>query len=225
LNMPQSLHYQHYIDTVRCLDTEYVIDVDDEYKNVHDAWNIIIQTINDYAKKEMYPINITVEFRIHGRSQCMLSPSFSEDATSRHCYIEFLSYFRNEHWEAASKDIGTAWIKTPALHARPHWAKMYQTVPLKNLVPHLKKEFGKNWDRWVELRTAADPTHMFMNTYMEQMFYGPLDPPDPDVARPAINHEDLLANHTQMAEEGLRVALEEQKKRIRRKWLWKRRKT
>ncbi len=61
--MPQALHYQHYIDTVRCLDTEYAIDVDDEYNNVHDAWNIIIDTMNAYAKKDQYPINITVEFR------------------------------------------------------------------------------------------------------------------------------------------------------------------
>ncbi len=145
----------------------------------------------------------------------MLSPSYNDDASSHHCYIEFLSYFRTPQWEDCSRDIGMAWMKHPKLHARPHWAKMYQTVALKNMVPHLKKEFGKNWDRWVELRTQTDPTHMFMNTYMETMFYGPLDPPDPDVESTPIKHEELLSHHLGLAEAGLNEALEERKKNMK----------
>jgi len=215
LNMPQALHYQHYIDTVRCLDTEYSILVDEEYQNVHDAWAIIIDNINTYAKKDLYPINITVEFRIHGRSQCMLSPSFSDVKGSRHCYIEFLSYYRTPSWDSVSRDIGTAWISNPKFHARPHWAKLFQTVALNNMVPHLKKEYGKNWDRWIELRSQVDPTKMFLNSYLEKMFYGPLEDPDPVTVSSPLNHEKVLENHLVMASEGLKVAEAEQEKNLK----------
>ncbi len=61
--MPHALHFQKYIDTVRCLDTEYCIPVDKDYQNVSDAWKVVLDKINEYQNKDLYPINLVVELR------------------------------------------------------------------------------------------------------------------------------------------------------------------
>jgi len=178
VDLPHALHYQKYIDTVRCVDTEYCIKVDPDYNNIAEAFQVILDQINLYKERDLYPINITVEIRTHGRSTCMLSPSFSTDPTEHHCYIEFLSHYKTPSFEAISRDISSAWIKNPKLKARPHWAKLFQTVELKNLIPSLQENYGENWNKWRDLRDKMDPNRMFMNDYFEKMFYGPFDPPD-----------------------------------------------
>jgi len=90
-------------------------------------------------------------------------------------------------------------MSNPNLKARPHWAKMFQTVPLNNLVPHLKKCYGANWDKWAQLRNQADPTKMFLNDYVEQMFYGPLDPPTVDLTAPIkVNTTEIIESHMKL---------------------------
>jgi len=171
VDMPDALHFQRYIDTVRCLDTEYCIKVDPEYKNIAEAWKIIMDKINEFAAKGLFPVNIVVEIRVHGHSGALISPSFS-DKDEHHCYIEFLGYYKSPSWEDISRAISTEWINREEFKARPHWAKMFQTVDKKVLVPHLKKCYGENWDKWAKLRDQADPAKMFLNEYVEDMFYG-----------------------------------------------------
>jgi len=172
LPMPDALHYQKYIDTVRCVDTEYCIKVDPDYKNVSDAWKVAVSKVKEYADKGLYPINIVVELRVHASSTAMLSPSFSTNQADKHCYIEFLGYYKSPSWDSISHDISMEWINNPNFNCRPHWAKMFQTVDLPVLVPHLKKSYGENWNKWADIRNQVDPAKMFINPYLEDMFYG-----------------------------------------------------
>ena len=63
LPIQKALHFQKFIDLVHINDTEYCIRVDENYQNVVDAWQVILNKINEYAKKGLYPINMTIEMR------------------------------------------------------------------------------------------------------------------------------------------------------------------
>jgi len=152
--------------------------------NVTEAWKIVIENINKYQEKGIFPVNLAVELRVTGKSDCLLSPSFSSDPNiQHHCYIEFLSFYKTKTFESISRDISLEWLHHTHLQARPHWAKMFQTVESETLIPFLMTRYGKSWTEWASLRNQADPTKMFLNDYVNNMFYGPHKPisPPPEV--------------------------------------------
>jgi hypothetical protein len=125
----------------------------------------VFERVNAYAKRDEYPMNVTMNVRFIHNSQCWLSPAFGEGHT---CYIEILSRTRQTHWERFSSEVALEWLRLP--QARPHWAKEFQHIP--NIIQHLQSHMGENIRRFNQIKDQlqVDPTSMFANRTLQALF-------------------------------------------------------
>lgn len=134
---------------VRFFEMEYGIPI--EY--FHDA----IQEIRETIVKNQYKVHFPIECRTVKQDDIWLSPSYKRDSAfiAFHVYkgMEYQTYFRD--MEAIMKKY----------NGRPHWGKLHQQKA-KDLC-----EMYPKWDQFIQLRQQLDPEKMFVNRYLDELFY------------------------------------------------------
>lgn len=110
------MHWREFIHDFQVEDTEFAILVDPEYKNVKFAFQVIRDTIEKFASKGNFPVDITVEIRFGKGSDTLLAPT-NGSADQKWCFIEFLRsglhskpQWLQESWQNFVDEVCLKWI-------------------------------------------------------------------------------------------------------------------
>lgn len=164
LELAEAQHYRRWIEMVRCGCVEVGFKADADGANVRQAWEAVETLVAEYAKRGLYPMNLTLNMRFVGESRALLSPAWGPGIT---CFIEALSVDRPEGWDAFVADICTEWLKIPG--ALPHWAKEFEQVP--GVVSTLRNHLGDRRERFLAglAHTGVDTRGAFVNPMLERV--------------------------------------------------------
>ena len=151
-------HHRRAADSVPMGNIEIGFDLDDNFDNFVEAWEMFEDLTNEYAKKGEYPFTVAANARFINHTDALLSPANGE---GKKCFIEVLSGLNTHGWPEFSKDLGGRWLQLP--NAAPHWPKEWRHFT--NIEEHLKTRHGKNVKRFEEIRQElnVDPDDMFIN--------------------------------------------------------------
>lgn len=167
-----SLHYQQFIENVRCEIMSFAIVIDPEFRNVAKAWQMVVDKVRERAAAGESPLNLVLEMRVIRDSNVWLSPAFSTNG-EYHCYFELISVVGTPKCHEFFDDVATAWMSFPELEARPHWAKYFADIP--GIVPYIHQAWRGNLAKFAELRDQIDPERMFLNPAMQRILYPAAD--------------------------------------------------
>lgn len=168
LDAPDAMHYQSHIEVVRCHITSFAIKIDPEFRNVRDAWWLVVEKVRRAAAGGRYPLNLVLEMRVIRNSRALLSPAFDDDDGYR-CYFELISKRGNPGSHAFFDEVARAWMEMPELQARPHWGKYFSDIP--GIVPYIHRVWRENLADFVRVRDSVDPERMFLNPALERILY------------------------------------------------------
>ena len=120
--------------------------------------------MEEYAKRGLYPLNLTLNIRFIGASGALLTPAYGAGLT---CYVEIMWMGRPEGWAAFSSDLCREWLKAPA--ALPHWSKEFEHV--QDVVPIMRASLGDRRARFLaELaRSGIDPERRLFNDLLRRV--------------------------------------------------------
>ncbi len=166
---PDALHYRGFIELIPCQDMSFSIKVDEDFENVSRGWMLVVEKVRERAKRGEVPLNLVLELRVIRNSNILLSPAIGGE-DEHHCYFEVISYIGTKGCTEFIADVGQAWMEVPEFQAKPHWAKDFYRIP--NIIPYIHEAWGENMDKFATIRDQIDPDRMFLNDWLEQLFYG-----------------------------------------------------
>jgi hypothetical protein len=170
LDLPESHHYHHWIEILRCGCLEVGFKADPSYANVRRAFEVTERLIEAYARRGLYPLNLTVNVRFTGPSGALLSPAYGEGLTA---YVEIMWVGRAEGWRELTAELCREWLKVPG--ALPHWSKEFEHVD--GVVEIVRAHLGDRRRRFVAAldRSGVDPDRRFANALLRRLL---LDEPE-----------------------------------------------
>ncbi len=158
INLPESQHYRHWIEMMPagCLEVGFKADADSA--NIVRAWEATERLVDDYARRGLYPLNISLNVRFIGSSGTLLTPAYGAGMT---CYIEIMFMGRPKGWKEFSSDLCREWLKVPG--ALPHWSKEFEHV--RDVVPIMRANLGDRRARFLAAlaESGIDPDRRFFN--------------------------------------------------------------
>ncbi len=164
LDLPESHHYHHWIELTRCGCMEVGFKADPDGANVRLAWEATERLVDEYARRGLYPLNLTLNVRFIGSSGALLTPAHGDGLT---CYVEIMWMGRPEGWAELSSDLCREWLKEPG--ALPHWSKEFEHV--EDVVPIMRKNLGDRRGRFLAAlaRSGVDPERRFANALVRRV--------------------------------------------------------
>ncbi len=167
LDLPESHHYHHWIEMMPCGCLEVGFKADADYANVRRAWATTQRVVDDYAKRGLYPLNLSLNVRFIGSSGALLTPAYGDGLT---CYIEIMWMGRPKGWAELSSELCREWLKVPG--AMPHWSKEFEHVP--GVVPIIRASLGERQTRFLDAlaKSGIDPDRVFWNPLVRRLFEG-----------------------------------------------------
>jgi UDP-N-acetylenolpyruvoylglucosamine reductase len=165
VDIVEAIHYRRAIEYTRMGCVEVAFKIDPHFENVKWAIKEVFKQVKTYARRGEYPLNVVMNVRFINNSNCLLSPAFGGGHT---CYIEILGRAKPADWKRFSGQVAQEWLTLP--EAMPHWAKEFQHIP--NVIQHIKSYLGENIPRFNQIKDQlqVDPTHMFVNPMLEEIF-------------------------------------------------------
>jgi D-arabinono-1,4-lactone oxidase/FAD binding domain len=165
VDIVEAIHYRRAIEYTKMGCVEVAFKINPNFENVKWAIRQVFKRVKTYARRDEYPMNVVMNVRFINNSNCWLSPAFGEGHT---CYIEILGRAKRANWQRFSGQVAQDWLTLPG--AMPHWAKEFQHIP--NVIQHIKSNFGENIQHFNQIKDQlqVDPTHMFVNHTLEQIF-------------------------------------------------------
>ena len=164
LNLPESHHYRHWIELMPagCLEVGFKADADSA--NIRRAWEVTERLVDEYARRGLYPLNISLNVRFIGSSETLLTPAYGAGTT---CYIEIMWMGRPEGWEEFSSELCREWLKVPG--ALPHWSKEFEHV--RDVVPIMRANLGDRRARFLAAlaQSGIDPDRTFFNAVLRRV--------------------------------------------------------
>ena len=162
-----AMHYQTFFPKVAAM--AMMIPIDPDFNNVKTAWNQAIQAVEQAAAQNQYPLNINVEARFVSNSNCLLSPM---NGSEHFCILELISYITTPTFNDFYARVGQEWMKLGwnGATARPHWPKQFDAIPDVNQA--IRQAYGDKLQKFLEIRDALDPDRLFVNPFLEEVFYG-----------------------------------------------------
>ena len=153
---PRIYHYQVYFP--RTLhDLSYAIEVGPGYGKWREAFMGLVERTQRYVAKGPYPFNFCVHCRFFHTSTGLLAPAVDFDGT---CMFELITYIGSEN-HAFFEETEEQWL---SLGGRPHWGKNY------NVDLDFRPIYGKNLERFEEIRSSFDPDGRFLNPFLRHVF-------------------------------------------------------
>jgi L-gulonolactone oxidase len=145
----EAFHFENAY--VKSWDLEYAVPASD---SAH-AWREAIDLVNEYARADLYPVNLAVHCRFTGPSQAWLAPNYDRSS----CHIEAVTALKTPDWEAFFDKLEARWLSIGG--ARPHWAKVY------NKPREIAARYPKMKD-FLDVRESCDPHRVFLNEFLEK---------------------------------------------------------
>jgi L-gulonolactone oxidase len=164
LDLPESHHYHHWIEMMRAGCLEVGFKADPAQANVRRAFEATQRLVEAYARRGLYPLNLTVNARFTGPSGALLSPAYGEGLTA---YIEIMWMGRPKGWRELTSEICREWLKVPG--ALPHWSKEFEHV--EGVVEIVRAHLGDRRRRFVAAldRSGVDPDRRFANALLRRV--------------------------------------------------------
>jgi D-arabinono-1,4-lactone oxidase/FAD binding domain len=158
VNLPESHHYHHWIEMMPCGCMEVGFKADPDYANVRRAWQVAERMVADYARRDLFPLNLSLNMRFIGTSDALLTPAYGEGTT---CYIEIMWRGRPKGWVEFTSELCRQWLKVPG--ALPHWSKEFEHI--SGIVPIVRENLGDRRERFLSALAASglDPEQRFFN--------------------------------------------------------------
>jgi hypothetical protein len=158
LDVSESHHYHHWIEMMPCGCMEVGFKADPDVANVRRAWAATERLVDEYARRGLYPLNISLNVRFIGSSGAMLTPAYGDGLT---CYVEIMWMGRPTAWAEFSSELCREWLKVPG--ALPHWSKEFEHVV--GVLPLVRASLGDRRERFLEAlrRSGVDPTGAYWN--------------------------------------------------------------
>ncbi len=162
VHVHDATHYRGAIEVHRLGCIEFAFGMQPDMADVRRAWRDIEQTMESFSARGHYPLNMTVNVRFIGGSDCLLAASHGNAHT---CFIEALGDPRQPQWIPLTEALGRRWMKLP--NARPHWPKQHRGLP--GMQGHFRRVLGHELGRVLAIREQLDldPDRMFVNPYIE----------------------------------------------------------
>ena len=95
-------------DDARCGCMEVGFKADPDGANVRRAWEATERLVDEYARRGLYPLNLTLNMRFTGSSGALLTPAYGDGIT---CYVEIMWMGRPKGWAEFSSDLCREWLK------------------------------------------------------------------------------------------------------------------
>jgi hypothetical protein len=153
----EAFHFQRAY--VPSLDMDYAVAVADAAR----AWKCGIELVEEYARADLYPVNLALHSRFTAKSEAWLAPNYGRET----CHIEAATAVDAQGWEEFFRELENRWL---SIHgARPHWGKLfYRPLEVAALYPKMSK--------FLDVRQTWDPKRVFLNDYLENSVFR-LGPP------------------------------------------------
>jgi hypothetical protein len=164
LNLAESHHYHHWIEMMPCGCLEVGFKADRDGANIRRAWEVTERLVDQYARRGLYPLNVSLNVRFIGSSGALLTPAYGEGTT---CYIEIMWMGRPAGWQDFSSDLCREWLKVPG--ALPHWSKEFEHV--RDVVPIMRENLGDRRGRFLAAlaQSGIDPARGFFNPLLRRV--------------------------------------------------------
>ncbi|KAF9205252.1 hypothetical protein BGZ49_004268 [Haplosporangium sp. Z 27] len=157
--IPDALHFHIGDDTTSILDAGVAFKVDDDFKNVIQAFSELIEKNWAFTTSMPERMGTALEMRFIKASNKIMSPAYSQDPDAIFCMIDVMAVSGTPGFEEYTRDIVANWMEK--YNAKPHWPKMWESVP--GVIPYLRREYGERLVRFNKVRKAQDPNDMFLN--------------------------------------------------------------
>jgi hypothetical protein len=164
LDLPESHHYHHWIEMMRCGCLEVGFKADPDAANVRLACEVAQRLVEQYASRGLYPLNLTLNVRFTGSSGALLTPAYGDGIT---CYIEIMWVGRPEGWAEFSSELCREWLKAPG--SLPHWSKEFEHV--EDVVSIMRANLGDRRERFLAALalSGVDPERRFSNALVRRV--------------------------------------------------------
>jgi L-gulonolactone oxidase len=136
------------------------------------AWSEAISLVDQYARADLYPINLALHCRFTAGSSAWLAPNHGRPT----CYIEVATAKGTPRWAPFFRELESRWLAIEG--ARPHWGKLYWRFgELAGRYPRMND--------FLDVRRQWDPDRVFLNPFLEQEVFQlpPRAPAQPQPSR------------------------------------------
>jgi hypothetical protein len=164
LDLPESHHYHHWIEMMPAGCMEVGFKADPDNANVRLAWQAAERLVREYARRGLYPLNLTLNIRFTGSSGTLLTPAYGEGLT---CFVEIMWMGRPKGWAEFSAELCREWLKVPG--ALPHWSKEFEHVP--DVTQIMRASLGERRERFMTAlaRSGVDPERRLFNDLLRRV--------------------------------------------------------
>ncbi|KAF9401238.1 hypothetical protein BGX21_002327 [Mortierella sp. AD011] len=159
LHATEALHFLGGIESVPFCCCEMSIKMDENFENVINAWNFVVEQVREYASRKTYPLNLMLEMRFIRSSPLLMSNVYDDDPEAIFCMIEAVSLAGTVGFDEFMEKIGRYWMEN--FNAQPHWAKDWEKLP--GIYPHIRRHGSARFEQFDVIRRKYDPDNMFMN--------------------------------------------------------------
>jgi hypothetical protein len=138
------------------------------------AWELAMDQIRDYAKQEMYPVNLAVHGRFTEASSSWLAPDYGRPTA----WVEMTTVKGTPEglWRKFYEEVEALWFDLE--DARPHWGKYYGFWQKEGAESHpnwsLLADRYPRFQDFCAVRNAWDLSRLFLNPFLaEHVFKSP----------------------------------------------------
>ncbi len=166
LDLPESHHYHHWIEMLPAGCMEVGFKVEPDGASVRRAFATTERLVAEYARRGLYPLNLTLNVRFIGESQALLTPAYGPGIT---CYIEIMWMGRPKGWAEFSSELCREWLKVPG--ALPHWSKEFEHVV--DVEPIMRANLGDRRAQFLAAlaRSGVDPQRALVNDLLRRVLF------------------------------------------------------
>lgn|GEM_PF-1963070 len=166
---PYVFHYQ--IDYPKVWHMSYAIDVEGNFENVYKAWNGVVQLLEEYRDRGVYPQNQAFHLRYIRGSDAWLSPSHGHNGSVA---MELVTLKGTDGWPEYSSRVEDLWLD---LGGRPHWGKIFSwgtghgegSPSADSKLDRIRGAYSK-WDDFKAVRDDLDPNRRFSSDFARVLF-------------------------------------------------------
>ncbi|MCS7074405.1 MAG: FAD-binding protein [Bacteroidia bacterium] len=117
----------------------------------------VLRKIRDWIAKEKINVHFPLEYRYVKGDDILISPAYGRDT----CFISVHMYV-GMPYQTYFSGLEKIFL---AYDGRPHWGKMH-TLTAKDLKPKYP-----HWDEFLHFREEHDPAGVFLNDYLQTIFF------------------------------------------------------
>lgn len=134
--LPMGIHYDSWVDLCPTTGVEFVFDVSDVYEDydlASKACQTVMDVVHSFGRRGKFPVNITMQVRWTGKSNCYMSPAAHKegDSSTHAFYVCIVSVTGTPSWQEFVNEVARRFV-TLSKQPHVHWAKQWGNIPWIN---------------------------------------------------------------------------------------------